>query len=341
MAGGSARPVPRLGGCRPPPGSTALAWLLGRIASLPLGPRDQADLYESLDLLLLWRIRPRASRTQMRLPVRKPYFHAEPLLRRADIDLALELAAPPLPVAELSPPQARKILDLILDTSAMRYRELYGFTHPDTRRVFRADAGRGVEIVFFGIPPRWRLPLRTYHAGMFFKNGVPAGYVEVLSLFERAEIGFNLYYTFREGESAWLYARLLRLFRQILRARCFSVDPYQIGLENDEALDSGAFWFYRKLGFRPLDPAAAQSRRSRRKPHAPHARLSQFAPHPGKTGPLLHALRMRRCRSRRMGPFPPAKPPAEMRQEWRPADVAPRQVAGGVDRIGQQLAARG
>ena len=51
--------------------------------------------------------------------------------------------------------------------------------------------------------------MRAYHCGMFFKNSVPAGYVELLSLFERAEVGFNLYYTFREGESAWLYARLL------------------------------------------------------------------------------------------------------------------------------------
>jgi len=238
--------------------STALGWLLARIAGLPLSARDQADLYESLELLLLWRIAPRASRSRMRVPLRKPYFHREPLLRRGDIDLARELAAPPLPVKQLPKPQARKMLDLILDTSAMRYRELYGFTHPDTRRVFRADAGRGVQIVFFGVPPEWRLPLRAYHAGMFFKNGVPAGYVEVLSLFERAEVGFNLYYTFREGESAWLYARLLRLFRQILGARCFSVDPYQVGLENDEALDSGAFWFYRKLGFRPLDAAAAR-----------------------------------------------------------------------------------
>jgi len=33
-------------------------------------------------------------------------------------------------------------------------------------------------------------------------------------------------------------------------ATTISVYPYQIGLNNDEALDSGAFWFYRKLGFR-------------------------------------------------------------------------------------------
>jgi hypothetical protein len=95
--------------------------------------------------------------------------------------------------------------------------------------------------------------------------------VELLSLFERAEVGFNLYYTFREGESAWLYARLLRLFHQVLGVNCFSVDPYQIGLENPEAIDSGAFWFYRKLGFRPIEPAAAalvarEERRMRRTP---------------------------------------------------------------------------
>ena len=146
------------------------------------------------------------------------------------------------------------MLDLILDTSAMRYRQLYGFSHADVDGVFQASPGRGVEIYCSALPPEWRLPLRAYHAAMFFKNGVPAGYVELLSFFERAEIGFNLYYTFREGESAWLYAQVLRLFRQVLGVKVFSVDPYQIGHENPEAVDSGAFWFYRKLGFRPVDP---------------------------------------------------------------------------------------
>jgi len=32
---------------------------------------------------------------------------------------------------------------------------------------------------------------------------------------------------------------------------CISVYPYQLGHENGEAIESGAFWFYRKLGFRP------------------------------------------------------------------------------------------
>jgi hypothetical protein len=103
---------------------------------------------------------------------------------------------------------------------------------------------------------------------MYFKNGVPIGYVELLTIRAPSgarsrqdgtmEVGFNLYYTFRESETAWLYARLLKIFRERLGAKRFWIDPYQIGHENDEALDSGAFWFYRKLGFRSTSRKVAK-----------------------------------------------------------------------------------
>jgi hypothetical protein len=234
------------------PHGTDLAWLLDRFRALPAGPQERSGRYESLQLPLTWNVKGSTSRSRLRIPKRNLFLHRERLLRRSDVSLASELEGPKLPVRRLPRREARAILDLIVDTSAMRYRELYGFSHPDEGAVFHADAGRGVDVFFFGVPPEWRLPLRAYHGGLFFKNGVPAGYVEVLSLFERAEVGFNLYYTFREGESAWLYAVILRLFRQVLGVNCFSVDPYQIGLENPEAIASGAFWFYRKLGFRPV-----------------------------------------------------------------------------------------
>jgi hypothetical protein len=231
-------------------GSKSLAWLL---------ERTSAQQFESMQVPLTWNLGDsRNSRSRLRLPVRDLYLHREPLLRRNQISLEHEMKSPPLPVRRLAKVEALRIMNIILDTSAMRYRELYGFSHPEESAIFHAAAGRGVDIYFFGVPPGWRLPLRAYHAGMFFKNGVPAGYVELLSLFDRAEIGFNLYYTFREGESAWLYARLLRLFHQVLGVTCFSVDPYQIGHENSEAVDSGAFWFYRKLGFRATTPEVAR-----------------------------------------------------------------------------------
>jgi hypothetical protein len=234
-----------------PRGQSDLAWLLERVPN--------AEAYDSMHVPLTWGMAAsRYSRSRLRLPAGPLYLHREPLLRRTDISLERELAGAPLPVRRLPRPEARRVLDATVATSAMRYRELYGFSHPDEAGVYHAAAGRGVDIYFFGVPRAWRLPLRAYHAGMFFKNGVPAGYVELLSLCERAEVGFNLYYTFREGESAWLYARLLRLFHQVLGVTCFSVDPYQIGHENAEAVDSGAFWFYRKLGFRPTSPEVAR-----------------------------------------------------------------------------------
>ena len=229
-----------------------LRWLLSKI--------DSAELFAQAKLFVRWQLGEGPdTRTNGRLPWRrKPFFHDAPLIRRADVSIARELESPALPVEKLSRRDGEKILDFARETSAMRYRELHGFTFGDPAHVVRADFGRGVEVYVCGVPPKHRLPLRAYHAGMFFKNSVPIGYIECLTLFEHMEVGFNLYYTFREGETAWLYARLLRLFHQLLGATCFAVDPYQIGHHNDEAIESGAFWFYRKLGFRPANPKVAR-----------------------------------------------------------------------------------
>jgi len=72
------------------------------------------------------------------------------------------------------------------------------------------------------------------------------------------EVGFNTFYAYRDGESAWHYAQALRLLSQLHRIRCISVYPYQLGDQNEEAIASGAFWFYRKLGFRPGRPEIRQ-----------------------------------------------------------------------------------
>ncbi len=211
--------------------------------------RVDPEIYDLLEIPLRWELGDSgASRSRARLSRRRFFYHDAPLIKRSEVSLERAFAEPPIRFRRIARPQ--KILDLILDASAVRYRELYGFSHPDAAHVYRADFGRGVDFIFFGVPPAWRLPLRAYHCGMFFKNGVPAGYFEGLSLFERMECGFNLYYTFRDGETAWLYARILKLFREYLGVTCYSIDPYQIGEENEEAIESGAFWFYRKLGFR-------------------------------------------------------------------------------------------
>ena len=162
-----------------------------------------------------------------------------------------------MPVRRLSRREGEQMVDVTRGTTTARYREFYGFTHGDPSNAIAGRPGRGLEIFFFGIRPEARLPLRATHTAIYFVNGIAVGYFEGLSLFERMEVGFNIYYTFREAESAWIYAQVLRLCRQATGVSSFSIDPYQIGYQNKEAIESGAFWFYRKLGFRPTDPKVA------------------------------------------------------------------------------------
>ncbi|HKO43049.1 MAG TPA: hypothetical protein VJU84_07160 [Pyrinomonadaceae bacterium] len=231
-----------------------LTWLISRFNSLPLSQKEKAELFNSQKLYVRWAPAFRSTRTGMRLPVKNVFYHRGPLIQRREVSLVQELQAPPRRLERLTTKRGEAILDMAREASTIRYRELYGFTHGDPAKVFRADLGRGVEVFVTELPPEVRLPLRAYHAAMFFKNGVPVGYFEGLSLFERMESGFNLYYTFREGETAWLYARTLSIFRHLLGVTSFAIDPYQIGYENEEGIESGAFWFYRKLGFRPTTP---------------------------------------------------------------------------------------
>lgn len=240
-------------------GARALPWLMQCFERLNISKREKAELYDSLQLYIHWKPSgSEVSRTRTRLKKRDLFFHEGPLVSRKDISLVKEMDSPPLRIEKLSRQDGVKLLGLIRDTSAIRYRELHGFTYGDPEHIIRADAGRGVVFFMNGVAASDRLPLRAYHSVFMVKNGVPIGYVEGLSLFERMEIGFNVYYTFREGESAWLYARVLRLFRQLLGITVISVDPYQIGYENEEGIESGAFWFYRKLGFRSVRASIAK-----------------------------------------------------------------------------------
>ena len=216
---------------------------------------QRLERFDALEMPLRWDLGAcEATRSRMRLPVRKLFYHRQALIARRDVSLETVPDQPPLPLRRLPQAEGERLIGLACDTSAVRYRELYGFTHGDPRNVLALDAGRGVVFYVWGVPPARRLPLRAYHAVAIWKNGVPIGYFEGLSLANRIEAGFNLYYTFREGETAWLYARLFRLFHQLGGIQVLALDPYQIGRGNPEAIGSGAFWFYRKLGFRSVDP---------------------------------------------------------------------------------------
>jgi hypothetical protein len=184
------------------------------------------------------------------------------LITRSQVSLASELSQPPPRLTKLSRREGEQIMHFIREVMVVRYRELYGTTLGDPASVVRADLGRGVVMYFWNLPPDRRLPLRAYVAGFTLKNGVPINYIEAIGLCEWIEVGFNTFYTYRQGETAWIYAQALRCLHAFTRATTISIYPYQIGQQNDEALDSGAFWFYRKLGFRSGNPVLEKLARS-------------------------------------------------------------------------------
>jgi len=229
----------------------ALLWLLERFEQLPITGREKTELYNSLGLTVKWELdNLRASRTHNWRPVRQVFYHQGPLIRRNEVSLAKEMASP-LPVRRLSRREGETVMDLIREIMAVRYRELYGTTLGDPAGVVEARPGRGTQIFLWGLPPGRRLPLRAYLAGFTLKNGVPINYIEAIALCEWMEVGFNTFYTFRGGEAGWIYAQVLRSLCASMGTKVVSVYPYQLGHDNDEAIESGAFWFYRKLGFRP------------------------------------------------------------------------------------------
>ena len=229
-----------------------LLWLITRFEPLPLPERERAELYDSLRLPIRWKLENlKLSRSRNWMRPRRFYFHTAPLIQRREVSLSWELSQPVPKFEKLSPSAGEAVMHSIREVMVVRYRELYGTTLGDPRSVVRADLGRGVVMHFWGLPPTRRLPLRAYLAGFTLKNGVPINYVEAIGLCEWIEVGFNTFYTYRQGETAWIYAQALRCLRALTSAKWISIYPYQIGQNNDEAIDSGAFWFYRKLGFRP------------------------------------------------------------------------------------------
>jgi hypothetical protein len=228
-----------------------LEWLIRSFERLLVTDRERAELYDSLRIPLRWQLKNlKFSRTRNWQRPRQFYYHGEPLIARSQVSLARELAFPAPRLKKLSRREGESVIDTIREVMAVRYRELYGTTLGDAKSVVRATLDRGVVMYFWNLPVGRRLPLRAYIAGFTVKNGVPINYVEAIGLCEWIEVGFNTFYTYRQGETAWIYAQALRCLCALAGATTISVYPYQIGQNNDEAIDSGAFWFYRKLGFR-------------------------------------------------------------------------------------------
>jgi hypothetical protein len=75
-------------------------------------------------------------------------------------------------------------------------------------------------------------------------------------------MAYNVFDTYRGAEAAHIYGRIVSAVHQLFGSLSFTVYPYQLGHTNAEALESGAWWFYQKLGYRPRDRATLRLMRA-------------------------------------------------------------------------------
>ncbi|HEX9167021.1 MAG TPA: hypothetical protein VF862_14005, partial [Gemmatimonadales bacterium] len=235
-------------------GKHPVHWILDRVAALAPDPEARERLVDGLKLAVRWRLGS-ASRTLTRFPPRPLFFQTAPLVRQVSLGSVL---SEPLPRPRAGgADDAAGLIGVARATLASRARETDTITwaNPDEVQLFRLD--RGVDVMLIGLRPAHRLPVESYFGFVAARNRIPVAYGGGWVFFGRCEIGVNLFPEFRGGESAFIFAQVLRAYRQRYRVAQFLVDPYQFGKGNTEAIRSGAFWFYYRLGFRPTDPEVA------------------------------------------------------------------------------------
>jgi hypothetical protein len=178
-------------------------------------------------------------------------------LRTVRPDLRADIRIPPRRIRTLGEAQATAYLDLARASMVTRSRDLYTFTAANLRDARLVDCGDGLEFFLVGVDPEQRLLFDAVYGILTLRNGVPIGYALFSALWRSSEVAYNVFETFRGGESAWVYGRMLATIHALFGADTFTIDPYQVGHENEEGIESGAWWFYYKLGFLPWDRKTA------------------------------------------------------------------------------------
>jgi hypothetical protein len=243
---------------------TVLEWLV-RSAGDSDRSKDFAAAWNDADVPLRWSLNdsPRAI-THARLPRSRPALRSG--LRRLTDPPARHIERPLTTIERLPVRGARRVIELARDALAARGREVHAMTHANPAEVHYADLEEGVELAVIGVSPPQRLTLEANYGYLLISNGVPIGYGGVTPLYRQANTGINVFDAFRGSEAAFLWAQILRAFRTLFGVRRFVVNGYQFGAGNSEAIRSGAYWFYYRLGFRPGRPeeAALAAREARR-----------------------------------------------------------------------------
>lgn len=163
----------------------------------------------------------------------------------------VECKRAPRKIRWLSGKRARFWIDEARSAMLTRSRDLDTIAYANPSDVVEVTDDPGLTFVGFGILPERRFLLEATYVFLVVHNGVPVGYTQGSGLYGWAEINFNVFEPFRGADAARLYGRCLAALHAVMGTETFVLSPYQLGHKNAEAIATGAFWFYYKLGYRP------------------------------------------------------------------------------------------
>ena len=240
------------------PEETDAAFLVRSFAGLEAGEPLTDHLYDQLDPPLRLVAGPDTpSRTRAKYTESRVSFQTGPL-RTDRPHLPAAIRRTPRSVRILPPRQAGRLVEIAREAMVTRSRDLDVFVFGDSRDVRLLDWGDGLVVAAFCASPGRRLLLESVYGMLTLKNGVPIGYGVISALFGSSEIAYNIFEAFRGGEGGHFYGAVLATAHRLFGSDTFTIYPYQLGDSNDDALQSGAWWFYQKLGFRPRNAATAR-----------------------------------------------------------------------------------
>lgn len=228
-----------------------LPFLLDEFSKLDEKPFIKDYLFNALDMYVnLLPLDKSFSKIYNRLENQFQFFHSE-IMKNFDHE---KLMNTELPKAKLfSPTEKKQAINTIKKSMALTMRETDTSTYMDENSFRLYKLERGISVAIYGMIPERQIPLESYIGYTLFKNGFPAAYGGGWVFGERALFGINIFEAFRRGESGYVLCQLLRVYKQVFQLNYFEVEPYQYGKDNPEGIESGAFWFYYRYGFRPLD----------------------------------------------------------------------------------------
>ena len=250
---------------------TDATYLIRRCTAQGLTGGLAEKLYEDLDIEIEIAPLPKGpSRTHAKDPGATVHWQTGPM-RSGRPDLRDAALLEPLAIREVSREDGQRFIDMAREAMVTRSRDLDAFAYGDPDDVRLIEWEDGLQFASIGVIPERRLMLEAVYGYLTLKNGVPIGYVLNSALFGSADIAYNVFETWRGAEAAWIYARVVATVRGMFGVDSFTVYPYQLGDHNTEGLESGAWWFYQKLGYRPKDPAtrrlmAVELARMKKKP---------------------------------------------------------------------------